>query len=494
MTACLFSCTVRALFLLLLVVNSSAADCNTYCAILNGRSSSCANWYGYQICTFGYQSCGFGLCGNTTTTKTPASTTKTPTTLPPILYLATCNADAYCTELVGNGSLCRTNWRGTYCTGSRVSCTCTAVNAEQTATTKFPVPTDPPTTTVKPTTAPVVPTTSTPIPSSPTPTTPAPTGNCAASSNMDLFIWTEWPSLTDPAAASTYYSGLLGFMSANCIGARIPRLILRVLHPQYPSVSNSFYTPSKTSILYSAFLSKIPTNTQLIIYPYVMEQPAGVAWMANGAPNPVEGTVQFMKSWNTLLAGSGLSFSGIVLDMEELPGLNSYSSFQVTAASVSSLKAKYGAFEFGITAGFDQIGVIQNSVGFVDKIYLELYDFYTPYVNVGHTTDSKFLTMKNEATAFGDFVLTSAIAPSVLSAYAQYPDKLMAMWSNQNLVGKCLYPLDGISKCGANYEFGVWDPLAFNSFVTYVKTKSPALSKLQHGIFQYSFTPPNWIP
>jgi hypothetical protein len=197
-----------------------------------------------------------------------------------------------------------------------------------------------------------------------------------------------------------------------------------------------------------------------------------------------------MKAFNAIL--TSVKFVGIVLDLEELPGLNTYSSFAVTAASVSALKAKYGSFEFGTTAGFDQSGLIASSSAYVDKIYIELYDFYTPTAGVDATPNSPFFLYKNQPQVMGDFILNKVLTAAQISLYKQYSSKIMAMWSSQNLAADCLYPLTN-GFCGANNEFGSWSAASLNQFITYIQSVSPAMAALSHGLFQYSFTPPSWV-
>ena len=329
-------------------------------------------------------------------------------------------------------------------------------------------------------------------------TTTAPGTVVVPSSSMNLFMWCEWPSgLSTASAASSFFSGLTKFVAANALSAKIPRIVIRVLHPKFPSLEGGvgdFFAPATTSLLYTDFISKLPGGTELILYPYVMEAFAGNAWMSfAGTANPVEGAVAFMKSWNGVLAaaGSGVKFAGIVLDLEEMAGLNTFSSFTVSAASVAALKSQSGNFEFGTTAGFDQTGLISASASFVDKFYVELYDFYTPTPNVDATSSSPFLLYRNQPQVMGDFVLNQVLAAH-LPVYQKYSNQIMAMWSIQNLAGGCLYPLPS-GQCGSVNEFGSWTASNMNAFIAYVKNKAPTMATLSHGLYQYSFTPTSWV-
>jgi hypothetical protein len=310
-------------------------------------------------------------------------------------------------------------------------------------------------------------------------------------------MWCEWPSQAFTAsAAETYFAGLLNFINSNGLTARIPRIILRVLHPQFPALeggSAQFFSPSTSSLLFTSFLDKLPGGTELVLYPYVMESLAGTSWMS-GYSSPVDGAAAFLKQWNDVLSSSGSSvrFVGMTIDLEEMPGLNSYSSFDVNSASVADLKSRHGDFEFGVAVGFDQTGKINSMVNFIDKFYIELYDFYTPTAGVNATPDSPFLLYQNQPQMMADFVLNKVLNAAQLTQYAQHSDKIMAMWSSQNIPGPCLYPLND-GRCGINNELGSWTGPNVNAFIQYIKSQSPAMAALDHGLFQYSFTNPSWV-
>ena len=435
-----------------------------------------------------------------------------------------CDVHMYCQRSIGFWSFCKTWQDRPSCAFSRLSCAnvCPGVAGPVAPATNSPVVPVQLNTTVAPTTlAPSstilvskttpVPTTAGILPVTVTATTAMPVqstlpqpldlsgGGCAKSVTKtvsDFFIWTEWPSLSDLSAASAYYDGLLKFIRSNCAGLGVTRVVLRILHPYYPWKDQNFYLPSQTSVLYQAFISKLPSNVELVMYGYVMEAPAIQAWTTElGVSTAIEGVVAFMKKWNDFLGsvGSSQRFKGVVFDLEEFPSMQKLSPWTLNAGNVAALKSKYGQFEFSTTIGYDALGTLSTQAAFVDKLYLQLYDLYQPYRNVGPTADSRFLVFKNNAATMGDFILNTVLSSQILSAYAQYSDKVMLMWSNQNLVGSCLYPLDGKTNCGANNEFGLWDPDAYNAFLSYVKGKSPVLNNLKHGLFQYSFTPPSWV-
>ena len=322
--------------------------------------------------------------------------------------------------------------------------------------------------------------------------TQPPVSACVSSPTHDFFIWVEWPWIVDVAPAQAFYDQLLSFTKSNCIGASVTRLILRVLHPNYPSAGSSLWWPPAASPLYTNLISKLPSNVELILYPHIKDIDSGSAWMTFGnASNPIEGAWSFMTRWNEFLSNSGSpKFVGSVIDLEEVSGMQSYANVIVDASFASSLKSKFGNFEFGIAAGFDGVGKIQQ--GF-DKVYVELYDFYTPTAYAAqNSVTSPFIQHRGDINGMVDFILNKALTPYQLENYAKYSSVVMAMWSNQNINGLCIHPDDTKHICGINYEFGSWSAEGFNSFLTAIKAASPAMAAIKHGMFQFSYTPTSW--
>ena len=311
--------------------------------------------------------------------------------------------------------------------------------------------------------------------------------SCTTGSPIDLFVWVEWPSITSVTDAATFYDKLAAFVNKNCVDASVSRLVLRVLHPSFPS-SSSLWWPPATSPLYTNLIQKIPSSVELVVYPYLMDQSSVSAWQAfSPGSNPVEAVWDFMTQWNAFLTLQGhRGFVGTAIDMEEASGLKSLTGTVIDASLVSSLKAKYGLLEFGVTAGFDSLGGV---AGF-DRVYLEMYDFYTPVVSADKLSTSPFLLNKDNPSAMVDFILNQVLTTE-LSGYDTHANEIFAMWSNQDLGSACIAPDNG--RCGLNNEFGSWSGSSFNQFITLLKQRSPVMAKLRHGVFQFSYTPTAWL-
>jgi len=325
--------------------------------------------------------------------------------------------------------------------------------------------------------------------------TQPPAGTCVTAPSFDFFVWVEWPWIHDVPPANDFYDQLLSFTKQNCIGARVTRLVLRVLHPEFPSPSTSLWWPPAASPMYTHLISKLPPGVELVLYPYVKDEDAGNAWMRFGnSSNPIEGAWVFMSQWDAYLAsqGAGSKFVGTAIDHEEVSGMQRYSPIVFDSALAQGLKAKFGqALEFGVATGFDGVGKIQ--AGF-DKVYVELYDFYSPKAYAAQdAVSSPFLIHRGDPAGMADYILKEALTPYQLEEYGKHPSVVMAMWSSQNLNGLCIHPDDNMNICGINYELGSWGPDAFNSFINQIRSVSPVMASLSHGIFQFSYTPKSWM-
>jgi hypothetical protein len=238
--------------------------------------------------------------------------------------------------------------------------------------------------------------------------------------------------------------------------------------------------PSTSSVVYTAFLSKLPKNVELFVYPYLLESDSIKNWITYGkTASALEAVYKYAAAWNTILGSTGLRFSGIVTDGEEKAG------FINDLPSVPTWKASYG-MTFGLAIGYDQTGSLSLYDKYVDQFYLEMYDFYNP-AN-GATFDYAGSTLLNNPTAFIT-LLMNTIIPTLIG---KYNSKTVFMWSNQqkNPAG-CLYNLG--ADCGVNNDFGVWSPAAVNQFLVQVKQAKPIFASQPHAFFQFSFTPPSWM-
>ena len=314
-----------------------------------------------------------------------------------------------------------------------------------------------------------------------------PTTSCRTEKSRDLFIWTEWPGIGDASSATAFYEQLFRFVQKNCLGASVSRLILRVLHPEFGA---QIWWPPSQSPMYTALIKNLPAGSELVLYPYFMDENSGASWMRFGAgsSDPVTGSWEFMKQWNDFLGsvGSNIRFIGSVVDMEEIPGLKTYSSVSVSPTLAADLKSKFGDLEFGVSIGFDT-----SLLAGYDKLYIQLYDFYSPKPFAASGLDSPFLLNKNDSSAIVDYLLNQAVTLKQVEGYAANSARVMAMWSIQNKDGNCLYPQNG--QCGLNNEFGSWTSDAFADFLDQLTAKSPGFASIKHGIFQFSFTPTEWV-
>lgn len=302
-------------------------------------------------------------------------------------------------------------------------------------------------------------------------------------------MWAEWPSLPKTTLAWTsYYRDLASFMRRNCARLRVKKLIIRITIPEF----GAWWSPTN-SPLYLALLSQIDPDTELFVYPYVLDSFNQQAWAAfsPSGSNVVEGVFEFTKQWNNFLSSmnSGVRFSGMVVDYEEFAGSRAPDVLS-QILNMTHLKLQYG-FTTGVAAGYPPTAVVNLFDSVMDEIYSEFYDFYyTPFVD--STLESPFLTFLNDPAALSDFTLATVLEGRSEST-TLYGPKTNVMWSLQSLNGSCVYPLtDG--SCGINYEFGAgWSAAAVNQFLQDISKKSPNLGSLPQGFFQFSFVPISWF-
>lgn len=299
---------------------------------------------------------------------------------------------------------------------------------------------------------------------------------CGSVVTQPLFVWAEWPDLYTKSEYVSYFAKLMGFVAGNCGNFRVTRIILRVTDP---TVSGLF-VPAVSSAIYTEFLSKLGSNVELKLYPYLYDQRAQSAWGPSG--KPLEGVFKFAKQWNDLLASSGAPtrFTGVVLDGEEKGGFNN------ELASVPNYKNQYGLASLGIAIGYDATGQVA-SYPTADEFYLELYDFYIN--NAPKLTLVQANAGNNAPQTFLDILDTNVLGPYV----GKYGDsRFNFMWSVQaKSRSDCIYPLSG--KCGTSDDFGWFTATNFNQFLQLVQQRYPVFAGRSHGIFQFSFVPPSWF-
>lgn len=399
------------------------------------------------------------------------------------------SGDAMCQAKAGVSSFCVPGtWR---CQGLPIACGCdfsvvaVSTKAPISSTTSLPESTAAVSPTIvasstrvsrvsRPATLPPTSTTSIPASTSPitTSTTVVPisvaavSSVCGSTSSRPLFIWAEWPHLPTSADEAAYFAKMLSFINGNCGNFRITRLVMRVMNP------SDIWTVGTSSLFYTAFLSKLPANVELFVYPYLLTSASQALW----GFRPLEGVFKFASDWNKI---PGVRISGITLDLEEKNGFGSELS------SVTQYKATYGIGKFGLAIGYDAIGSAV-SYPYVDEFFIELYDFYV--------NDARTLTLVQAASVPSPSAFLAVLTRDVLGPYvAKYTDpRFNFMWSVQAKSStNCFFPLG--SGCGSSNDFGSgWSAQAFGQFLADLTTQYPVFAGRSHGLFQFSFIPNAW--
>ncbi len=333
------------------------------------------------------------------------------------------------------------------------------------------------------TTVPVPSSSQTPQSTGPAPTQlpgPAPEQPCYSGVAHPIFIWAEWPDLGSPSEWNEYYATLLRFIARNCGNFSVRKLIMRVTNPNIVGL----WDVSTTSVVYQAFLSKLPSNIELRMYPYVLDGRAQSDWSSYGgvaSSRPLEGVFKYTNAWNTFLArhGHSVRFQGIMLDGEEKAGFASEISL------VPWYKSTYNVPLFGVTIGFDATGSMPQYPN-TDEFILQVYDLYV--VAAPRLT----LVQMNANESPSDY-LSKVDSETLSSIVPKYTDsRLEFMWSVQaRSRTDCLYPLG--SRCGSSDDFGMASAQAFADFLDMVQSRYPQLAGKSHGIFQFSFVPTSWL-
>ncbi|TEB16915.1 hypothetical protein C9890_0546 [Perkinsus sp. BL_2016] len=318
-----------------------------------------------------------------------------------------------------------------------------------------------------------------------------PLENCIsrAESDENIFLWAEWPSIPSEANSwINYYSSMASFIDGNCARLKVTRLILRVTDPL-----KGAWWPPLDSPMYTSLLRNIPEETEVYVYPYVMDQWNQDQWTCFSPSNTsvLEGAFEFAKRWNDFLTQqtSSLRFVGIVLDAEEFSGGRN-PEFRAQLLNSTQLKQKY-SLKLGLSLGYQSGPQMAAWDSVVDAFYLQFYDYYyTPYVDA--TADSPFLLYLNDPASLVGFTLDTVLEGKS-EDQTKYGPKVSVMWSMQNLGTGCIFPLNDGS-CGVNFEFGAgWSAQAFNEYLKEFRMRSPNLGYKPQGIFQYSFLPQSWF-
>ena len=200
------------------------------------------------------------------------------------------NGDSLCRSVGGSSSNCVPgNW---VCLGTATACGCDfgapASSAPPTSTARAPATTATPSTTrattmLRTSAASTAPPTASPteatIPTIPA-TQPPVAATCGSLGSQSLFVWAEWPELSGPSDWTSYYRKLLAFVHGNCGNFAVGKLVVRVTNPTITGL----WTVSTSSVFYTELLSKLPSNVQLSVYPYLLDAGARAAWSSTGTP------------------------------------------------------------------------------------------------------------------------------------------------------------------------------------------------------------------
>jgi hypothetical protein len=305
---------------------------------------------------------------------------------------------------------------------------------------------------------------------------------------INLFVWTEYE-----ADRPTFFRNLMAFVLGNCAFGRVTRLVMRMSHP------TPMWRPSRTSTFFTQFLARLHGYgivMELVLFPYMMVPSARIAWggFIGKIYAPLDGAVQFMCSWNAVIAGAGFKskFKGIAFDYEERKrGWGTYPAIDIDRASIARLRNIYGWFELSVTIGWDDVTKFA-ALPWVDVFYLQMYDLYDRTGALDRTRRSPFLIYQNNPQGLVNYLLNVLIAPWIKAQYNIYAHKIYAMWSLQSPNNQCLYIYtNGV--CVGNSEFGVWTGSAFNLFINKLRAAWPAMRTARHGIYHFGLLPLSWV-
>lgn len=252
-----------------------------------------------------------------------------------------------------------------------------------------------------------------------------------------------------------------------------------------------------TASPFFAFLKKLNSYgyvIEMIFFPYLMDVYSRKQWIGyGGAANPIDNTIIFMQKWNKLLVNAGFAnkFKGIVFDYEERKnGWALAPAIDIDQATVKRLKNTFGAFELGITIGWDDYSKFA-AYPWVDRFYMQMYDLYDSKGAFGATARSPFLIYRNDPQALVNYFMGTLFSANMMSAYKANVAKISAMWSWQTPANTCLFPKG--TSCGLNYEFGKWSAPAFNLFLKKLMYASPVFAAIKHGVFFFGLEPLSWL-
>ena len=311
---------------------------------------------------------------------------------------------------------------------------------------------------------------------------------------QSMALWTEWPTLEE-GQWPEYFDTLLSFISENCGGLGFHKLIMRVLDPSFQASRGQLWQVSKNSAFYKNFLVKLPSNIEVHIYPYLLDRHSANNWSRiMETESALEAAFKYVHTWNRLLDTTSVKvrLGGVVTDKEE--GRH----FLSDAHKVGKFKQKYSGsakkrLTFGMAIGYDQAGSIPalNADGELDDVYLEMYDFYVEGVVPAKTVHAHKGGALNNPERFLQ-ILDEEVWYRHVDKYHHHSN-IIFMWSVQNDASThCVFPSNEIT-CGTKGDFGSWKMPAFTRFLETIAKRHKVFANRQHGLFQFSFVPKNWM-
>jgi hypothetical protein len=315
-----------------------------------------------------------------------------------------------------------------------------------------------------------------------------------------MFLWVENPNLaqTDHAHYAAYFATMRRFMTTNCVGITVNRVVMKTPYPQYHfayAANQKIFWPPAASPFFTELIAKGPRNVKYHLYPMITTKTRPYWASFSGTSDIGVAVFKFASLWNKFLIGQGYAgIGGVVVDYEStLPG----DSFR-TAAGVYRLKSLFPGIQFGAALGYDDYIKLGAMAPYTDHFFLEMYDWYRPTQGITLTANSPFVVNRNNAPVVANYVMNTAVQPGLWAKYAAAGvNKVHLMWSLQHSGTNCIN-LQGGSSCGSRNDFGSWSPAGFHDFLVQIKARIaalgiPGLSALEHGLFHYNAMSPSWL-
>ena len=399
----------------------------------------------------------------------------------------------YCQEVVGSSSYCKMDQSPRVCHGTEVPCCMNGVTAAPelrvSAASAFRVTAE-----------------CEQYPSSPT---------------APMFLWVEEPKLSR-SDFEEFFARIAAYITGNCVRMQTVRLVLRVGSPYTKSQDDSslLYWPPESSLIHTVLMQRLREagedyRIQLVFYPYIFENDSRGEWVRFGLDRSLnnrrnnrvnrhtvyDGIYSFVHGWQEFAnsnPSSSIFVEGYTIDYEEIDptkrkGAEDLVDFE--QYELAPYVAAYPHIRSGLSLGYDDKKRIRHYSGYMDNIYLQVYDLYYPYKHADRSLeDSIFVNYNSNPRKLSQIILEEVLKPEILSIYRGREDRLFLMWSTQYISErKCLYPIGEMKSCGINYEIHS-TPANFNEFINRVSAGHEILSRVQHGVYTFNFLQESWMP